>query len=584
MALASGATFAGYTVARRLGSGVTGEVYLAQDPRSVRWVALKVLTREMSSDSEFRQRFLSETTSVANLYHPHIVEVHARGEFQGQLWIAMDQVEGSSAAQLMAERFPVVSPAGEALAIVTAVASALDHAHERGLLHRDVKPANILLTSPAAGEQRILLADFGIVRGAGTVGYAAPEQLMGAEIDGRADQYALAATAFHLLTGAPPVEDADPGAALRRILNDPPPRLSDQRPELARLDGVFSRALAKRPADRFDSCRELADAANEQAGASIGDRSPEAVLTADYPAYAWPASEDTESAPESGPRHAKPDRESTILRSAAGALARRLDEFSTSTKPPAISSGKPPAAAPKKRRMRWLLLSTAAVLLVVGLVAVGIAIGRKTEPSAIQSASPARSPSAPAAAPPTSTSPSAPVPLDGTYRVEVQREKQTFNYVPDPQPPNVETWWAFRSSCTPTACTAAATQLDDDEHTQAMSPGGGTLVMQFGDGLWQSRPETSQFPCVAGNGIAQTETTSLVLSLRPRPQGHFVGEEDVTVKTNECGQRAAVFRIPVLAFRSGEVPPAVNVPDPATVIDNPTAGPTPPTTPSGPGR
>jgi serine/threonine-protein kinase len=177
------------------------------------------------------------------------------------------------------------------------------------------------------------------------------------------------------------------------------------------------------------------------------------------------------------------------------------------------------------------------------------------------------------------------VPLDGTYRVEVQREKQTFNYVPDPQPPNVQTWWAFRSSCTATTCTAAATQLDDDDHTQAMSPGSSTLVMQFGDGQWQSRPETTQFPCIAGNGIAQTETTSQVLSLRPRPQGDFVGEEEVRVQTNECGQRAAVIRIPAVASRSGEVPPAVTVPDPATIGDNPAGNPTPPTsTSSGPGR
>jgi serine/threonine-protein kinase len=129
----------------------------------------------------------------------------------------MDYVEGNNAAQLMADRFPAVSPAGEVLAIVTAVAGALDHAHERGMLHRDVKPANILLTR-GQSEQRILLADFGIARRigdpietagsnlpAGTVGYAAPETLMGADVDGRADQYALAATAFHLLTGAPPV-------------------------------------------------------------------------------------------------------------------------------------------------------------------------------------------------------------------------------------------------------------------------------------------------------------------------------------------------------------------------------------------
>ena len=537
MALASGASFAGYTVARRLGSGVTGEVYLAQDPRSQRWVALKVLSPQLSSDDEFRQRFVTETDLVANVYHPHIAEVHARGEFDGQLWTAMDYVEGSSAAQLMAERFPAVSPAGEVLAIITAVASALDHAHHRGLLHRDVKPANILLTGPVAGEQRILLADFGIAPRAGTVGYTAPEQLAGADIDGRADQYALAATAFHLLTGAPPVDD--------------PPRLSDQRPELARLDGVFSRALAKNPADRFDSCGDFADAANEQAGVSTGDRSPEAVLALETPAHAQT------TAPDTRPRHAKPDRESPTGHPAP-------------TPPSVMHPGALPAPVPKKRRTTGLWLSAAAMLLLVALVAVGILIRHKTEPSDAQ-AGPA-APRAPAAAPPSSTAPSAPVPLDGTYRLDVQREKQTFNYVPDPQPPTVQTWWAFRSSCTATACTAAATQLDDDDHTQAMSHAGGQLVLQFGDGQWQSQPETNQFPCVAGNGIAQTETTSEVLSLRPRPQGDLVGEEEVTVQSNECGQRAAVIRIPAVATRSGDVPPAVDVPDPATIP------------PSGPGR
>jgi serine/threonine protein kinase, bacterial len=540
MALASGATFAGYTVARMLGSGVTGEVYLAQDPRSQRWVALKVLSPQLSSDGEFRQRFVTETALVANVYHPHIAEVHARGEFDGRLWTAMDYVEGSSAAQLMAERFPAVSPAGEVLAIITAVASALDHAHHRGLLHRDVKPANILLAGPAAGEQRILLADFGIAPRAGTVGrssWAAPEQLAGAEIDGHADQYALAATAFHLLTGAPPLDD--------------PPRLSDQRPELARLDGVFARALAKNPADRFDSCGDFADAANEQAGVSAGDRSPEAVLAPQTPAYA------EHTAPDARPRHAKPDRESPAGHPAPTAA-------------PVMHPGDLPAPAPTGRRKTGLWLSAGAMFLLVALVAVGILVRHKAEPVAAPPGPAA--PRVPAAAPPSSTAPSAPVPLDGTYRLEVQREKQTFNYVPDPQPPTVQTWWAFRSSCTATACTAAATQLDDDDHTQAMSPASSTLVMEFGDGQWQSRPEITQFPCIAGNGIAQTQTTSQVLSLRPRPQGDFVGEEEVTVQTNECGQRAAVIRIPALASRSGDVPQAVNVPDPATIP------------PSGPGR
>jgi serine/threonine protein kinase, bacterial len=590
MALASGATFAGYTVARRLGSGETGEVYLVQDLRSSRWVALKILSPALSADGEFRRRFHLETPIATNLYHPNILEVHDRGEFEGQLWIAMDYVDGPNAAQLMADRFPAVAPAGEVLAIVTAMAGALDYAHQRGLLHRDLKPANILLTSPGEGEQRILLADFGIARqlgeptGAnathvpvGTVAYAAPEQLMGADIDGRADQYALAATAFHLLTGAPLVEHSDPVAAVKQLLNNAPPRLSDQRPELARLDGVFARALAKNPADRFGSCREFADAVNEQAGVSIGDRSPEAVFVVDYPAYAWRETDDTELAPDSLP-DAQPERRGTRLRSAAAALARRLDKSSTATKVPATGDAEPSAAAPRRRRLRLILLSTAAVVLLVGLFAVGIVIGRKTETTSTQAGSPAKTSSSAAAAAPTASTPAAaPTPLDGTYRIEVQRAKQTFDHTPDPQPPNVSTWWAFRSLCTPTACTAAGTQLDDNDHTHPKSPrGGAPLVMLFGDGQWQSRPETVQFPCVGPNGIAQTQTTTQVLSLRPQPQGDLSGEMDVTVQTNECGQRSSVVRIPALASRSGDVPPAVTVPDPATVTDTPTL----PTTPA----
>jgi serine/threonine protein kinase, bacterial len=607
MALASGATFAGYTVARRLGSGVTGEVYLVQDPRLARWVALKVLSLALSTDSDFRRRFLLETTTTANLYHPHIVEVHARGEFEGQLWVAMDYVEGNTAAQLMADRFPAVSTAGEVLAIVTAVAGALDHAHEHGMLHRDVKPANILLTNRGQGEPRILLADFGIARPlgyavgsagsnfpAGTVGYAAPETLMGTEVDGRADQYALAATAFHLLTGAPPVEHTDPAAALRQLLNAAPVRLSEQRPELARLDGVFSKALSRRPADRFDSCRQFADAANEAAGLSVGDRSPEAVPVVDYPAYAWPDFADIpsiESVPRPPSEAGKPAPRSKRLRSRAAALARRLDNFST--------GGKAPATLPTKRRPRKFLVGIAAVALLAGLLALGIVIGRVTDNTSTRAASPPSSASAPAAVPaPPSTPSGPPTPLDGTYRIEVQRSKQTFNYTPDPQPPDVNTWWAFRSSCTPSYCSAAAIQLDDNDHTQPKSTGGRPIVMQFTDGQWQSQQDTVQFPCIGPNGSAKTQTTTQVLMLRPEPQGDLVGEMDVTVQSNECGQKSAVVRVPAVATRNGDTPPGVYVPDPVTIGGAPGAGgppttkgaptitgtPTPPTASSGPGR
>lgn len=145
-ALASGATFAGYVIARRLGSGATGDVYLVQDPRSARWRALKVLSPAMSADAEFLRRFQAETPVAATLRHAHIVAVDERGEFHGRLYVAMEYVDGINAAQLMADWFPAVAPAGEVLAIVAAVAGALDYAHERWMLHRDVRPANILLT------------------------------------------------------------------------------------------------------------------------------------------------------------------------------------------------------------------------------------------------------------------------------------------------------------------------------------------------------------------------------------------------------------------------------------------------------
>jgi serine/threonine protein kinase len=278
MPLGRDQVFAGYTIFRLLGSGGMGEVYLAQHPRLPRNDALKVLPADVSADPEFRSRFNREADLAAALFHPHIVGVHDRGEFEGQLWIAMDYVEGTDAGQLMRAQYPEGMPVQDVCAIVTAVAGALDYANLRGLLHRDVKPANILLTEPEDGERRVLLADFGIARQlaevsgltatnmtVGTVSYAAPEQLMGADIDGRADQYALAATAFHLLTGSLPYKHSNPVAVISQHLNAAPPKLSDRRPELAYLDPVLSKALAKDPSDRFGRSREFAAKLSERA-------------------------------------------------------------------------------------------------------------------------------------------------------------------------------------------------------------------------------------------------------------------------------------------------------------------------------
>ncbi len=270
MPVSVGELFAGFTILRVLGAGAMGTVYLAAHPRLPRQDALKVLSAELTADPQYRERFLREADLAASLSHPNILGIHDRGEYEEQFWISMDYVAGTDAGRLVREHHPDGMPLADALAIISAVGSALDYAHQRGLLHRDVKPANILLDS---GSQRIFLADFGIARriddvsgltetnmAVGTVSYAAPEQLKGESLDGRADQYALACTAFHLLTGAPPYVDSNPAVVITKHCMAPAPSLEERRPELAGLDPVLARAMAKSPADRFASCREFATA------------------------------------------------------------------------------------------------------------------------------------------------------------------------------------------------------------------------------------------------------------------------------------------------------------------------------------
>lgn len=282
MPLANGETFAGYRIIRLLGSGGMGEVYLAQHPRLPRRDALKLLPPDWSADPEYRARFNREADLASTLWHPHIVGVHDRGEEDGQLWISMDFVDGLDAARLLADRYPAGMPVEEVARIVTAVASALDYAHKQGLLHRDVKPSNIMLTHvDDDGEQRILLTDFGIARdineisgltvtnmAVGTVAYSAPEQLLGEEVDGRTDQYSLAATAYHLLTGSFLFPHSNPNVVSNRHINYPPPPLSKARPSLAKLDPVLAIALAKRPEDRFTRCSDFARAIVDESTAA----------------------------------------------------------------------------------------------------------------------------------------------------------------------------------------------------------------------------------------------------------------------------------------------------------------------------
>jgi len=302
MPLADGQNYAGYTILRELGAGGMGIVYLAQHPRLPRRDALKVLPAALTVNDEYRHRFNREADIAASLWHPHIVEVHDRGELDGRLWIAMDYIEGTDAATLLQERYPNGMPPDVVVKIIRAVADALDYAHQRSLLHRDVKPSNILMSHPEEADERIFLADFGIARwiddqsgltgtnmAVGTVAYAAPEQLMGEQVDGRVDQYALAATAFHMLTGTPLFQHSNPAVVISQHLSTPPPAIGTRRPALTDLGPVFSKALAKAPEDRYSTCVEFADALAGRLG-TVADETGATEATA----LAFPAT---------GPRH-----------------------------------------------------------------------------------------------------------------------------------------------------------------------------------------------------------------------------------------------------------------------------------------
>ncbi|WP_280438078.1 serine/threonine-protein kinase [Nocardia carnea] len=270
--LSNGDVFAGYTIERLLGSGGMGAVYLAKHPRLPRMTALKLLHTEMYCDTTSRTRFIREADTVAQLEHPNIVTVYDTGLDDNRLWISMQYVDGADAAAIRSHELPP----HRALQIIADTGAALDYAHSKGVLHRDVKPANILLARPAdQGGERTYLSDFGIARFAhdtigltetgtftATLAFAAPEQLTGGDLDHRADQYSLACTLYALLTGAGPFPTSDPAVLIQAHLYAPPPPLTTRRPDLPRaLDAVLAKALAKSPAHRYTSCLEFAAAA-----------------------------------------------------------------------------------------------------------------------------------------------------------------------------------------------------------------------------------------------------------------------------------------------------------------------------------
>ena len=269
--LTPGATIAGFRIESALGRGAMAQVYRAQDARGD-WFALKLLDTSLAQDERFRQRFLRESEIAAGLHHPNIVPTIDSGEEGGALYLVMKLVEGSDLRQIL--RTEGRLDPERAVDIVDQAASALDAAHKAGLVHRDVKPGN-LLVEPGIHAEQVYVCDFGLARHAsspssltgdrgfvGTIDYVPPEQIEGATVDARADVYSLGCVLFECLTGERPFERDSELSVVFAHLNEPPPRATDIRADLpAAFDEVFATALAKSPDERYSSCGELAAAA-----------------------------------------------------------------------------------------------------------------------------------------------------------------------------------------------------------------------------------------------------------------------------------------------------------------------------------
>jgi serine/threonine protein kinase len=377
--LSPGDVVGGYRIESVAGRGGMGIVYRATHLALDRAVAFKVITPDLATDEDFRERFKRESRIAASLEHPHVVPVYDSGEVDGLLFVAMRFVEGTDLRALV-QRTGRLDPR-RAAAILVQVSGALDVAHARGLVHRDIKPANILIAG-RDGADHAYLTDFGLTKHAGaksgltktgmwvgTVDYVAPEQIEGARVDGRADVYALGCVLYETLTGRVPYDHESDVSKIWAHMSSPPPSLTDAAPDLpGELDAVIARAMAKKPEDRYPSAGDLGRAATaaaegrEATGAersvAAGAAAPEGATRVDHPLDDVPI--ETQAPPLSSPP-------GTGQPPPAG-------------KPPIPPIGQPlstpsvPAASVPRRHARILGLAAAAVAL-VAIVAVVLLAG-----------------------------------------------------------------------------------------------------------------------------------------------------------------------------------------------------------------
>ena len=366
VSFAAGSRIAGYRLEEQIGKGGMAVVFRARDEQLGRLVALKILAPALAGDAEFQRRFVSESRAAAAIDDPHIVPVFAAGEADGVLFIAMRYVAGGDAYSLLRAEGPL--PPGRVAAIISPVASALDAAHRAGLLHRDVKPSNMLMDVLPGRPDHVYLSDFGLSKAAtstsgmtragevmGTLDYMSPEQIGGRPLDGRADQYALACSAFELLTGAAPFHRDELTAIMYAHLSEPPPQVTSRRPGLPQAaNSVLATALAKAPGDRYASCGQFADALRDAFGLEPYDSRPAVRPAAVHPPteIAWPAAQGTAQATETS-------------------IPARRNVITGPGQVPA-GHGSDTAPPPQRPRRRIVLAACAAVVI---LAAAGLAAG-----------------------------------------------------------------------------------------------------------------------------------------------------------------------------------------------------------------
>ena len=570
-----GDVIAGYVIESLLGTGGMGSVYLARHPNLPRKVALKLLHRSLTNDDYVRSRFEHEANHAARLEHPNIVAVYDRGRVDDQLWIAMQYVAGSDAAKLLNSG---PRPADQAVHIVAETGRALDYAHHLGILHRDVKPANILL-APGDYEgapERVLLTDFGIAKAldeaghmtrtgtlVATLHYASPEQIEGQQLDGRADVYSLGCTLFHLLTGTAPYPGPNSSAIMLGHLNRPVPRVSQiGRGVPPALDAVIERAMAKNRDERFRSCAEFATAARaalDARGPRVSE-DPTHRIPPKQPARSWPPHQ--QQRPPTPPPQQRPPTPPPQQRSPATALTPPPHQRPPTPPPQSWPSHPVPQRVaetpPAKRWWRKPIVPIAAVgLVVAGFVGFAVWPDGETEPTTGTVPAP----------PPEEPNPAAS--FDGMYDASFTLTgAYGRNYIGNN---DYTEQWAVQTHCdesTGPCITSVSTRDPNDETRRETSQ----FVLDFNGEQWTAARELAKSTCevTETNTPLEDVDTWDAFAIDLGSDGENLTGNRVRFLDEPCGNRS---EFALTLTRTGDLVPALMPPNPANI--GPPADPSP---------